>query len=169
MTVLSKKDIEKYLSYDPKTGRIDRKTINTPGNQRYIGQEAGWIESKGYRAIMVCGKIYKAHRIAWLFLTGEWPEHQIDHINGNKSDNREINLRPATGYENQRNRGMLRTNSSGFKGVHLNKRRQKWVASIRTGNGQKHLGYFNSAEDASRAYYAAAQEYHGNFAKAWDL
>lgn len=162
-------EFEKYLTYDPETGQIVRKTIGTPGNQRYVGNEAGWIETKGYRAIMVAGKIYKAHRIAWLFLTGEWPALQIDHINGNKSDNRAVNLRLATSGENQRNRGKLRTNTSGFKGVHWIKRRRKYAASIRFDGCRKHLGYFDSPEDASRAYSTAAKQYHGNFAKVWDL
>lgn len=89
----------------------------------------------------------------------------VDHINGDKLDNRKTNLRICTQAENTRNRGMSAHNSSGFKGVTFNKGVKRWIACIRLNGKNKHLGCFDSPEDAARAYDMAAEKNYGQFAR----
>jgi len=105
-----------------------------------------------------------AHRIIWCLVYGDLPE-MLDHINGEKSDNRLENLREATNRLNQANRKLNKNNSTGYKGVYKHPSK-KYVANIRKGGKQCHLGCFESAEDAHRAYVAAANDLHGSFARA---
>ena len=106
----------------------------------------------------------KAHRLAWFFVYGEWPQKQIDHINGNKSDNRISNLRLATASQNLSNKGITKSNTSGYKGVSFNRTKKKWMASIKVNKKSINLGYFLTPEEASEAYKAAAIKHHGEFA-----
>ena len=100
------------------------------------------------------------HRI----IMGELDGKEVDHINGNKHDNRRENLRLCNRTENNRNKGKLSTNTSGFKGVSWHKSKGKWRAVIQVGEGkQKHLGYFDDPETAYQSYCQAATKYHGNF------
>lgn len=96
---------------------------------------------------------------------GVWPKGQIDHVNGNRLDNRICNLRDATHAENQRNSKRPKSNTSGIKGVYWDKRSKKWGAHIRFGNKMLNLGRFSEKEDAAAAYKLAALKYHGDFAK----
>jgi hypothetical protein len=95
----------------------------------------------------------------------EWPNGQIDHINGDRLDNRICNLRVASHAENQRNSRRPTANTSGIKGVSWDKRESKWQANIRVNNKMINLGRFNNKEDAAAVYRAAALRYHGDFAK----
>lgn len=104
------------------------------------------------------------HRVAWALTHGEWPRSQIDHINGNRMDNRICNLRLASHKENQRNKGAGLRNKSGFKGVHFSKTAQKWIAQIHVNGKTRHIGVFDSALAASKEYCAAANKEHGEFA-----
>jgi hypothetical protein len=110
------------------------------------------------------GKLISMHRVI-LERMGFKNFEQVDHINGNKLDNRRSNLRPATESQNQWNRTKLVNNKSGYKGVHWNKDRSKWRASIRFNRHLYHLGYFTDPIEAAKAYNDAAIEYHGEFAK----
>jgi hypothetical protein len=123
------------------------------------GQEAGTFCEDGYRYIRVDRKQYLAHRIIWKLLYGEDPE-EIDHINGNRSDNRITNLRSVSRLENMRNRKRASDNTSGVTGVFWYKARSKWRATI----SQKILGNFNKFEDAVAARKQAEKElgYHPN-------
>lgn len=98
-------------------------------------------------------------------LMGNPPNHQIDHADENGLNNRRGNLRPATHSENGFNRGPTKSNSSGFKGVHWHKPGKKWQAQIMVGGVSKHLGLFQTAEEAHMAYCRAADELHGEFAR----
>jgi len=131
-----------------------------------VGDIAGSMMSHGYRRICIDNRVYLAHRLAWLYMTGEWPKHQIDHINGNKNDNRHVNLREATNSENMRNTGKRSDNSSGFKGVYWNSEKMRWSAQISYNGRHKSLGTFDTAEEAHVAYRSASEKLHGQFARA---
>jgi hypothetical protein len=153
--------LRKILSYDPETGVFRWKVYRhaTVG----IGSIAGTVNKRGYVMIGTGGRVYQAHRLAWYYVTGLWPEHEIDHRNHVKTDNRFANLREATKTENNRNR-RFKLGKSGFKGVAYNEQIKKWNARIWQRGRSKILGAFDSAEEAHQAYRAAANEMHGEFA-----
>ena len=138
------------LMYDPTTGKFWR--------------EAGCASSSGYRQIWFDGKQQMEHRVAWFLHYGVWPDKQINHINGIRSDNRISNLRLSTNSENMYNRAKPKNNASGFKGVSWNQKRQKWQVSITYRRVTQSLGAFTNLEDAAAAYQRAALHYHGEFA-----
>lgn len=109
-------------------------------------------------------KRFYLHRLAWQYVTGHPPADQIDHINGDKHDNRFENLREATASTNGAN--MHGRSSSGFKGVYLEKRSGRWFSAICVRNKRMHLGTFGSPEEAHAAYVAAAAKHFGEFARA---
>lgn len=115
-----------------------------------------------YVKIRIDHVLYSAHRLAWLYVYGEWPLDQIDHINNDKTDNRICNLRLATQSENIVNRRAQSNNSSGRKGVTRSGKR--WSASIRSNGHRYHLGTFDTVDDAHAAYSEAACRLHGEFA-----
>lgn len=128
-----------------------------------------WRQSKGYavRGTKAAGK-FRTLRLHREIMSAELATApagtEVDHINGNKLDNRRANLRLATHAENARNRGAPRSNTSGFKGVSWNRRDNRWQAHIRTDGKLRSLGYFNSAGEAHAAYCEAADALHGAFA-----
>lgn len=154
-------DLNEILAYDPATGIFTWRINST---RVKAGDKAGTVDRRGYVRIRIGDRKYAAHRLAWLLATGESPgEMTIDHINGNKSDNRIANLRLATNAENQRNKGGHRTKADLPKGVFWNKGKGRFHASIRLDTKLKHLGYFDTAEEAEAAYAKAAKEMHGEF------
>lgn len=144
-------------AYDPLTGKIFH---HPPEPHRHQGRQAGTIRGDGYRDITYQMRQYKAHRIAWLLTYGAWPEKFLDHINGNRDDNRIANLRECTPAQSNGNvRVSASRNKSGFRGVSWYAPYKKWKAAL----AGKHLGYFDSPEDASRVYDTAAKERWGEF------
>jgi len=147
------------VRYDPESGLFHWTHYNR--SQRY-GGVAGRPCPRGYLRIQHDGQNVQMHRIAWLFMTGEDPHgRQIDHINGDKSDNRWSNLRlvePVTNSQNFRGPGVL--NTSGFLGVSFCKRTGRFRATIRHGQHQRSLGYHETAEKAYAAYLKAKRELH---------
>ena len=142
--------LRELLDYSPDTGIfVWRVSI---GAAR-AGTVAG-TSCRGYCRIMVFGKRYSAHRLAWLFVHGEWPKLQIDHINGKRSDNRIANLREATNAENGQNQLGRGVSRSG----------KRWEARIRLGGPQIRLGSFDTQEEAHAAYLAAKLALHRTFA-----
>lgn len=133
-------------------------------NARYAGTVAGSTHSGGYVQVVVNKKKLFAHRIAWVFISGSWPTDEIDHINGDKSDNRKDNLRAATHSENGRNKKISSRNTSGAKGVHWFDRTQKWSAHLNIGGRQTTLGYFDTIAEAAESVRAAREIHHGAFA-----
>ena len=143
------------LSYDPESGHFTRN-----------GRRAGYINrSLGYVLISVRNKPEYAHRLAFLFMTGRFPDG-VDHINGDRSDNRWSNLREATQSQNMRNSRKRVDNNSGYKGVCYFKRTGKWLAYINVDRKRVHLGYHATAEAAHSAYNAASEKLHGQFGRA---
>jgi len=148
-----------YLAYDPATGGFSHRRIPQGATSRTVG----YMTDRGYVNVRFRDKSYRGHRVAWLLMTGEWPKLHIDHINGDRADNRWANLRLATPAQNQWNKRQDRTSKSPYKGVHLDQR-GNWRAKISKGKRQIHLGKFDSPEAARLAYIAAAKEYFGEYA-----
>jgi hypothetical protein len=127
------------------------------------GNQAGWL-NKGYVMVGIGGEEHPAHRIIFLLHHGYCPEY-IDHVDGNRSNNRIENLRSATLNENARNCKKPSHNTSGYKGVCWDKNRNKWMAYITINNKFKSLGRYEQIEDAHFAYTNAAKQHFGNFAR----
>lgn len=155
-------EIFDYFEYDPDTGII-RWKVSCRKMQK--GQIAGTPDYQGYIMIRLKGKLYKAHRIAFALghNTVDIPDI-LDHINGDKKDNRLVNLRAATVQQNNYNQRKQKNTTSKYKGVSWHPRHQKWQARIRINGKQKHLGYYTSEEEAYAAYCKVAVELHGEFA-----
>jgi hypothetical protein len=158
---LTAKRLREVIDYKPETGEF---IWRYPINQGiHAGQQAGYV-SQGYRRIGIDGSTYLAHRLAWLYMTGEWPKEQVDHADGNRGNNAWRNLREATHAENHFNIGIISTNKSGFKGVSWFRKTRKWRARITANGKERTIGYFDTKELAHEAYRKAASELHGQFA-----
>lgn len=153
--------LELFLKYDPETGLFTSNVSSSP--QRGVGDVAGGRHQNGYTMIQVCGIIVRAHRLAWLWMTGEWPS-EVDHINGNRSDNRWSNLRIVTRPQNIWNSGLRSDNTSGCKGVQYDASRGKWMATITHNKKTVRLGRFHNLLDAVEVRKRAETKYHGEFA-----
>lgn len=164
--------IRDILNYDPDTGIFvwkSRPASMFPDeraakiwNTRFAGKQAGRLKQSGYSEISIHSVKYYSHRLAFLLMEGEWPSGDVDHVNQDKADNRWANLRHATRSQNNANRGKQINNSSGYKGVTFH--RGKWRAKIKHGGHHIDLGRYESKEQASHAYIAAANKMYGEFA-----
>lgn len=121
---------------------------------------AGTSNGRGYSIIRFDGRVYPSHRVAWFLSTGSWPLGVIDHINGDGLDNRLINLRDVTQQQNLFNTKLYVNNNTGFRGVHYHIRDKVFTACISINGKQKHLGTFDSAEEASIRYELEKECYH---------
>ena len=148
--------VRSILSYCPETGSF---TWLVNRHRKQPGQQAGSIDSGGYIRITIDGQRYMGHRLAWLLVHGEWPSNCIDHVNRDRSDNRFTNLRAATNAENCQNH-LREPGASGLRGVKWHSQRRKWQAAIRVNGLRKHLGLFQTADEASAAYQAARKSLH---------
>lgn len=153
--------LKELLHYDPETGVFTRRVSRSGGG--LAGSVAGTVGRDGYSRIQYAGRQYLAHRLAFLYMTGEFPAESVDHINRDRSDNRWGNLRPASTVENLRNKSPYSNNSSGFRGVSLDKRLKKWK-SYGAANGKLvYLGMFLTAEEAAATSRAWRDEHYGEF------
>lgn len=137
------------INHNPESGEFTRKN----------GKQCGTKTTKGYIHVRLLGKKRLAHRLAWFYVYGEWPEHEIDHINGVKDGNRICNLRKATRQQNEWNKPQPSTNTSGVKGVRFMSSRGKWRADC----VRKTLGYFDTKQDAINALIKHRSENQGEF------
>ncbi len=159
MNALTAELVRHQLDYDPDSGKLTWR--NSTSNRVNLGMEAGCLDGKGYRSIHIAGRKERGHRLAWLYTYGQLPEEQIDHINGDKSDNRIANLRLATDSGNRQNmRRARRDSTSGIIGARYDRRRGCWNAGITVDKRHYWLGRFGSAEEAHAAYLAAKRELH---------
>lgn len=155
-------EVSAIIEYDPETG-LFRWKVHQGG-----ARKAGWFagsDEHGYRAISVCGRLQRAHRIAWLLMTGEWPAMSIDHIDGDKSNNRWANLRQVPHALNTHNvRRASKNSSTGVLGVtRTGSDRKPYVAGIRVEGKRVYLGSFATVEEASEAYLKAKREMHPGY------
>ena len=155
--MMNQERARELFNYSPETGVISWSKTSGPRSQK--GAEAGWSQA-GYRRIQADGEMYMSHRVAWLLAYGDWPFAQIDHIDGNRTNNRLENLREASHLENMKNKKTYTTNKSGVVGVYWAADREKWRARI----GGKNLGAHSSIEAAAteRREAEITQEYHRN-------
>ena len=172
--------LRELLRYEPETGKlfwqprpaemfrpgnVTQEAFADRWNQRYAGKEAFTERHPGgyFKGKVFCKSLY-AHRVIWAMINGEWPDQLIDHINGNGFDNRLHNLRHASAAENARNSRKLSKSGSGFKGIHLHRPTNKWLAQITVNRKKMHLGLYDSEIDAHSAYQKAAAMQHKDFA-----
>lgn len=157
----SQKEIKSIFSYDENTG------VFTWRDDRYArkvkGLEAGWTTSQKNRRtkyihMRIDGVTYRAHRLAWMYMYGEWPEY-IDHIDGDGTNNRISNLRSVSKYESAKNKPLQLNNKSGCSGVRFYKPLGKWLARIGVNGTRVHLGYFDLIEGAIKARKEAEIKY----------
>lgn len=153
--------LKSLLRYDANNGvLIWAKTLS---NRAPEGSRAGSLNAHGYRSVTIGRRNIYAHRIAWALTFGTWPDGEIDHINGNKDDNRIVNLRDVSRSKNALNRAVYRNNISGFKGVSPH-RNGRWKARIRRDGRVYNLGIFETPAAAHEAYCVASHLLHGIFA-----
>ncbi|MEH6483093.1 MULTISPECIES: HNH endonuclease [Pseudomonas] len=163
---ITQEELKRQLCYDPSTGLFTW-AIRKPKVK--FGAIAGKIKANGYVEIRVNLISYFSHRLAWLYVYGEMPTADIDHINRDPGDNRIDNLRLATRAQNLCNVGALTTSMTGERGVDFHKASGKYRARIRYGGKRVELGLFDSIAKAAAAYKEAAEKHHGEFAAAPSL
>lgn len=152
---LTAQRLRELLNYNPDTGAFTRAVArsNVPA-----GSLAGCLNSVGYLVIRIDSRLYLSHRLAWLYMHGGWPEHHIDHINGNTRDNRIANLRDVKNSVNSQNQRSAKQSASNLLGAH--KWHDKWTAGIMLNGKKTHLGVFSTPEEAHAAYIEAKRLMH---------
>jgi len=154
---MTQEELKRLLHYEPATGQFT--WLVRLSNRAPVGKRAGSPDTRGYLQIGIAGKDYKLHRLAWLYMTGELPSMDIDHINGIPGDNRWSNLRHVTHAVNgQNSRAARSNNSTGFLGVIPYGKRFR--AAITLDGWPRHLGYFDDPASAHQAYVAAKRQIH---------
>ncbi len=161
---LTAKRLRKLVSYDPETGIL--RWIESRGGQ-LAGSIVGCEKDGGggYWLVRVDNKLYRAHRVIWLYVTGRWPKHGVDHIDGNRANNRFANLRDISQSGNLQNRKCAQRNNRTTKllGVTIardSKRTKPFMAKIAINGVTKHIGAFATPEEAHAAYVAAKRKLH---------
>lgn len=157
--MLTRERLKELLDYEPDTGVFRWRTQRS---NVMAGAVAGTLHSRGYVEIKIDGRLYKAHRLAFLWVEGVLPPKEVDHKNQKRSDNRWENLRHADGYTNSQNKRQARKDNktSGLLGASWKSNVGKFVAQIGVSGRKVHLGYFSTAEDAHRAYIEAKRKFH---------
>lgn len=161
-SLITQELLKEKLHYDKDTGVFTWTDSKLNANCAR-GKEAGCVTSGGYRDIKMLlggkGRVFRAHRLAWFYVYGEFPKLHIDHINHDRADNRISNLREVTQRENQRNQSMYKNNTSGYNGVFFRKQVEKYEARVRVDGRLMFLGYFKKIEDAAQAVKEAREHY----------
>lgn len=150
--------LKELVTYDPATGDFRWRVTR---HSAVAGRTVGHTDVRGYVTLRIEYRKYYAHRLAWLYMTGECPK-DIDHINMDKSDNRFGNLRLADRRQNMVNTPLRRDNQTGFKGVSVLPG-GRYRAVVHVNGAPKHVGVFDTAEEAAEARHAAASALYGEF------
>jgi hypothetical protein len=159
---ITQEELKKILNYSPETGVFKWRV--SASSRAQVGDIAGCITGEGYRLITYNKCQYKAHRLAWVYIYGNISDKIfIDHVNGKKDDNSITNLRLCSNAENQRNVGISTRNTSGFKGVHLDKSTGNWRVRPTLNGKAVHVGTYKNKLDAVAAYRKFCIENHGEF------
>jgi hypothetical protein len=159
---LTQAQLKELLWYDPDTG-VFRWRKERRGGAIAPWSVAGWMESHGYVRIKVAERSYYAHRLAWLYMTGEHPAHEVDHKNGQRNDNVWANLRQADTKQNRWNSAIRSDNTSGVKGVSC--RGSVWTAECRVSGERHYIGCFKTKEEATAQVQKFREAHHGEFAR----
>ena len=162
--MLTQEQLKQKLNYDPSTGLFTWKAGKYSG--RIAGTVVGHLPDGGYIRIQINKKSYMAHRLAWLYVYGEFPTQLLDHKNRNRIDNRISNLREASDALNSKNQSLYKNNVSGFHGV--TKHGNRWRARINVNGVKLHLGVFDTIEEAAECRKQAESKYgfyetHGSY------
>ena len=160
MSDLTQARLKELLSYDPDTGNFIWIKKTSVYSSILIGSVAGSVNDRGYKYIKIDGKDYRAHRLAWLYVYGEFPDDIIDHMNRDRADNRISNLRIVTQSVNSKNGKIRKNNTSGITGVYWYKPTQKWLALASINKKLTRLGLFDTIEEAIAARKAAEKKFY---------
>lgn len=165
--MITQKELKHHLRYDSETGIFTR-TENVNSNNSSSGRITGSVSNTGYLVIRVLDVLYTAHRLAWLYSYGSFPSFDVDHINGDRHDNRLSNLRAVTREENMKNKCISICNSSGKTGVSWDSSRNKWAAYGGIRYKKVYIGRFATLSDASdaRDKWEKDNGYHANHGRA---
>lgn len=158
--------LEIFLNYCPATGIFT--WARSRGPQAIAGEEAGTLNDNGYVVIMINGIRLRAHRIAWVWMKGYWPDEDIDHEHGERGNNRFHKIREVTRSQNLFNAGLRASNKTGHKGVHFCTARQKFVAQIKINKKNVCLGRFSSLAEAVEVRLSAEALHYGQFSGGHD-
>ena len=157
--MLTQSELKRIWGYNPITGIFTR-LVRTNGRVN-VGDVADFLRSDGYVQLQILRKKYLCHRLAWLYMTGNFPNDATDHLNGIRHDNRWVNLRDATNSINQQNQRRPKSNNkSGYLGVSWHTRAGKWRATIRLNGKSFHLGIFDDVHEAAERYLQKKRELH---------
>jgi len=161
MTTITVDDVKSALNYDPETGVFTWKVRR--GQRGKVGASAG-CSHRGYVRIALYGKSYMAHVLAFFYMTGDWPLHEIDHKDGDKANNRWANLREATRAQNMRNRSAYKNNKLGLKGISMHAR-GRYQVTIYADKRPIYMGLYVSLDEAVKVRDRALKDVHADFAR----
>lgn len=158
----SQEELKSVLSYERRTGKFFWAS-KEPYYAKRFGNIAGSRDRDGYIKIMLCGTSYRAHHLAWFYVTGQWPVLDMDHKNRIRDDNRFSNLRLATPGQNSANTGPRKRSKSGVRGIYFSPKHGTWRAITQKNRKQIYIGSFSTKDEAVAAYNAAMPTIHGEF------
>jgi hypothetical protein len=162
---LTAERLRSLLDYAPGTGVFRWRVAPNKNLRIKPGHIAGSVNIEGYRSIRVAGHSYQASHLAWLYMTGNLPRAEMDHVDCNTANDAFSNLREATREQNTTNRRVYKNNTSGCKGVVKDHRWGKWQGYINVKRKRIHLGTYHSIEEARKVYAEASAKFHGEFGR----
>jgi len=157
---LNQELLKELVDYNPDTGVFAWKKIRRGVS---CNKKVGTVKPNGYIVVLINRKLYRLHRLAWLYMTGKWPDNEIDHINGNRADNRFCNIRQATKAENNWNKKVRKDSTTGIKNVLYYPNYQTYYVKITANNVSHSFGPFKTKDEAASVAKEKRIEIHKNF------